>query len=253
MNLKKISISLIALVSCSLTACSNNQILQPTIDQGNVNISSKEVSAKDIINQASMAYSKLNDFTATVAVSDAKDGNQSTANVGESKFFFKKERNERVETTKGNDPQKVGSILVYKGGSKVDILLAKPIFILGRRFTLDVGDKKIATSRGLAFNQLDLTSMLARFNKPGVVLSILPTSNLRTLEGRNVIKISGKGTFKDIDSGITEEILSLDSETMLPVQDESFVQSKSVLKINVSDLKINVGLKDDVFVLPDSK
>ncbi|MBC7475346.1 MAG: hypothetical protein H7263_13735 [Candidatus Sericytochromatia bacterium] len=250
MNLKKISVSLITLVSCSLTACSNNQILQPTIDQGNVNISSKELSAQDIMNQASMAYSKLNDFTATVAVTDAKDGNQSTANIGESKFFFKKERNERVETTKGNDAQKVGSILVYKGGSKVDILLAKPIFILGRRFTLDVGDKKIATSRGLAFNQLDLTSMLARFNKSGAVLSILPTSTLR---GRNIIKISGKGTFKDIDSGITEEILSLDSETMLPVQDESFVQSKSVLKINVSDLKINVGLKDDVFVLPDSK
>jgi hypothetical protein len=44
---------------------------------------------------------------------------------------------------------------------------------LVKKFTLSVNDKRVGTSRGLSFNQLDLTAMLNRFNKAGVKLDLV--------------------------------------------------------------------------------
>jgi hypothetical protein len=47
---------------------------------------------------------------------------------------------------------------------------------------------------------------------------------------KNLIVISGKGTFKDLDNEVTEEILTLDSSTMLPVDDNVMVKDKNSFK-----------------------
>lgn len=245
-KLKKVSsVFAVLFTAYSLASCSN-QVNQTLPIDSNVNISSKSNSPEDTLKQFVNAYSQVNDFVGTVTIMDSKTGNPNDANTGESKLSFKKDRNERVETTKSDDSQKVGSLLAYKGGDKVQVLLAKAIPILGKKFTLSVTDKKIATSRGLPFNQLDITAMINRFTKSGVQLSLLSSKNEN---GRNIVRLLGKGTFKGIDNEVTDEVLSLDSETMLPVQDEAMVNGKTVLKISVSDLKLNVGLSDDLFVL----
>ncbi|MEK7433315.1 MAG: hypothetical protein AABZ74_09310 [Cyanobacteriota bacterium] len=242
---KKITTLLSALVlSYSLASCSTNNATQELLPQ-DTNISSIKRDIKtpqDAIKQFSDAYTQLKDFTGVVTIADSKSGDPADAVTGDSKFFFKKDRNERVEITKSTDAQKQGTLLAYKGGDKVQIILAKAIPILGKKFTLAVTDKKIGTSRGVSFDQLDLTSMLNRFNKAGVTLSLVSSD-------ANSIKISGAGTFKGIDSEVTNEILTLDAKTMLPLEDEVFVKNKTVLKISVADLKLNVGLKDDLFTI----
>ena len=246
MNLKKASIFIsFIFMSYSLAAC-DNQINQPLIIEDNATINSRTETAQDLIKKFADSYSQVKDFTGIVTMADSKNGNPSDAVVGDSKISFKKERNERLEITKSSDTSKVGTIVAYKGGDKVQVLLAKPIPILGKKFNLSINDKRIATSRGYAFDQLDITAMLNRFNKAGVQLDIVSRSNLN---GLNMVKISGKGTFKGIDSEVTEEVLTLDTATMLPVQDDVMVKDKTVLKISLSDLKLNVGLKDDLFNL----
>lgn len=246
--MKKI-LPLIALVSITLSACNTQKdINQANFDDLSTNISSQKravTSGADAIKQFDEAYSQLKDFTGMVTVFDSKDGSNDNAAVGDSKILFMKERNEKLEITKSTDAQKQGTLLSYRGGKKVEVLLAKAIPFLGKRFTLDVTDKKIGTSRGLAFDQLDLTAMLNRFKKSGVTIDLLPSSDSK------LIKVSGKGTFKGLDNEVTEEILTLNAENMLPVQDEVLVKNKTVLKISVADLKLNVGLKDSDFNLPD--
>lgn len=247
MNLKKISISLSSLlIATFISSCGSDNANQLLIDN-NVNINAKLTrNAHDYIKSFGEAYANVKDFTGVVTIVDSKTGNPGDAISGDSKFFFKKERNERVEVTRSDDAQKAGTVIAYKGGEKVQVLLAKPIPILGKKFTLSVNDKRIGTSRGLSFNQLDITAMLMRFNKPGVKLDLVEQFSKN---GKALIKISGKGTFKDIDNEVTEEVLVLDSATMFPVEDTAFVKDKAVLKISMKDLKTNVGLQDDLFAL----
>lgn len=150
-----------------------NTIQEPILTPEQANISSQKkaiTSAEDAIKQFAVAYEQVQDFTGIVTISDSKDnGYWQNATVGDSKFFFKKNRNEKAEITKSNDPQKQGTMLVYKGGDKVQVLLAKAIPFLGKKFTLPVNDKRIGTSRGVAFDQLDLTAMLSRFTKAGSI------------------------------------------------------------------------------------
>lgn len=247
MKFKKISLAIsTVLTAYLLTSCSTNTIQQLPVDNA-VNINSTATaSPEEVIKKFGEAYGQVKDFTGIVTIMDSKTGNPNDSVTGDSKIFFKKERNERVEITKSDDAQKNGTVVVYKGGDKVQVLLAKPIPILGKKFTLSVSDKRIATSRGLAFDQLDLTAMLNRFTKSGVKVDLVQRLSKN---GRNLVKVSGKGTFKGLDAEVTEEILTLDADTMLPVQDEVMVKDKTVLKISVADLKLNVGLKDDLFVL----
>ncbi|MFN8576214.1 MAG: hypothetical protein U0354_05105 [Candidatus Sericytochromatia bacterium] len=245
MNIKKISIALTSLLTVAfITSCDSNINQIPLNDT--VDINSTRNNPQDLIKKFGEAYSKINDFTGIVTIMDSKTGNPADAVTGDSKFYFKKERNERVEITKSDDPQKNGTTIAYRGADKVQVLLAKPIPILGKKFTLSVTDKRVGTSRGLAFNQLDLTAMLNRFNKAGVKLDLVQRT---TKNGRNVAIISGKGTFKDLDNEVTEEILTLDTDSMLPVEDNVMVKDKVVLKISLKDLKLDVGLKDDLFSL----
>lgn len=246
MNLKKISITLSSLLTIAFVAgCNNNSINQLQVDNISINANSTK-NAHDYIRGFGEAYASVKDFTGIVTMTDSKTGNPGDAVTGDSKFFFKKERNERVEITKSDDPQKTGTVVAYKGGDKVQVLLAKPIPILGKKFTLSVNDKRVGTSRGLSFNQLDITAMLNRFNKDGVKLDLVEQFSK---DGRNLVKISGKGTFKGIDNEVTEEVLVLDTTTMFPIETTAFVKDKVVLKISLKDLKMNVGLKDDLFVL----
>lgn len=247
--MKKI-LPLIVLSVVTLAGCNTKTELSQLNIEDPTSISSQRraiTAGSDAIKLFGDSYAKLKDFTGMVSIADAKDGNQSNAVVGDSKFFFKKDRNERVEITKSNDAQKQGTLISYRGGDKVQVLLAKAIPFLGKKFTLPVNDKRLATSRGLAFDQLDLTAMLNRFNKAGVTIDLLPSSD------PNFTKVSGKGTFKGLDSEVTEEILTIDNTTMLPKEDVVMVKNKTVLKISVSDLKLNVGLTDDIFNLPDGK
>ena len=247
MNLKKISAMLaIVFTSYSLASC-NSPSTQNSLPVDNTsNISSKADTAEDVIRKFGETYAAVKDFTGVVTISDSKTGNPNDATVGDSSFAFKKDRNERVQITKSTDASKVGTVVAYRGGDKVQVLLAKPIPILGKKFTLSVNDKRIGTSRGISFDQLDITAMLNRFNKAGVKLDLVSKSNKN---GRSLITISGKGTFKGLDNEVTEEILTLDSTTMFPVEDSVMVKDKTVLKISLTELKTNVGLKDDLFVL----
>jgi outer membrane lipoprotein-sorting protein len=205
--------------------------------------------AQEIIKKSNAAYSELKDFTAQVTILDSKTGEPNSADVGETKFFFKKLRKERVEITKSADAQKVGSVIVYLGGDKLQILLAKAIPFLGKKFTLAVNDKRVSTSRGVPFDQLDMIAMLNRLGRQGVNTVFQGEG---TVNGRKTLLIEATGTFKDIDPGVVREVVQIDAETMLPIQEEVFInQNKTVLKINVNDLKLNVGLKDEVFTLPD--
>jgi len=249
---KLYSLVSLIIISSLLTACgSRTNFNEMTLLTDNVSsFSTVRGDAKDLLAKANEAYGEVKDFTGIVTILDSKNGNPEDNDIGESRFFFKKNRNERVEITKSSDSKKVGSILIYLGGDKVQILLAKAIPLLGKKFTLSVNDKKIATSRGVAFDQLDLTAMLGRLNKPGVKTAFLGEGSVN---GRKTFAVEGIGTFKDIDSGVTREVVQIDAETMLPIQDEAFVGAKTVLKISISDLKLNVGLKDDTFVLPDGK
>lgn len=248
--MKKI-LPFVTLLAITLAGCNTNtELSQLNIDDLNTSISSQRKaisSGSDAVKQFGKAYSELKDFTGVVSVADSKDGNPNNATVGDSKFFFKKDRNEKLEITKSSDAQKLGTLISYRGGDKVQVLLAKAIPFLGKKFTLPVTDKRLATSRGLPFDQLDLTAMLNRFSKAGVTVDLLPSSDAK------FTKISGKGTFKGLDSEVTEEVLTIDNVTMLPAQDEVLVKNKTVLKISVSDLKLNVGLTDDIFNLPDKK
>jgi outer membrane lipoprotein-sorting protein len=247
MNLKKISIALSSLITVAFVAsCNSNTVNQLPIDNNVIINANKADTPQDVIKQFGEAYGKIKDFTGIVTIMDSKTGNTADAVTGDSKFYFKKDRNERVEITKSDDPQKNGTTIAYKGGDKVQVLLAKPIPILGKKFTLSVNDKRVGTSRGLSFNQLDLTAMLNRFNKAGVKLDLVQRVSKN---GKNLIVISGKGTFKDLDNEVTEEILTLDSSTMLPVDDNVMVKDKTVLRISLKDLKLDVGLKDDLFTL----
>ncbi len=234
-------------LSAFMASCGINNSSLPIISE-DISINSLRLDAHELLQKSTDSYKQLKDFTGAVAIADSKTGNPEDTEIGESKFFFKKERKERVEITKSSDDKKVGSILVYQGGDKVQILLAKPIPILGKKFTLKVNDKKISTSRGLAFDQMDMTAMLNRLSKANVTLNFLGegiTNNRKTL------LLEAVGSFKDLDNEVTREVVSLDAENFLPVQEEVFVKTKTVLKINVSELKLDVGLKDDTFVLPN--
>jgi len=202
----------------------------------------------ELIKKSWKAYEEMKDFTGLVSIWDSKTGAANDVDYGESNIFFKNPRKEKVEITKSSDSKKVGTLVVYTGGHKVEVLLAKPIPLVGRRFSLDANDKRLATSRGLPFPELDFQAMLRRVSKDGVTKNYLGEG---VVNGRKTFTIETFGSFKGIDNEVIKEVLNIDQETFLPIQTEAFLKdNKSVLKISINNLKLNVGLKDDTFVLP---
>lgn len=254
-NRKKISaftsLLLVSLFSVSCGTNTANLYASLPMNTGISSVPDSRQDAKEILQISNAAYAAVEDFTGIVTIEDSKNGDPNNVDIGESKFFFKKDRRERLEITKSADSKIVNSILIYEGGEKVEILLAKAIPFLGRKFKLKVDDKRLATSRGLAFDQLDLTAMLNRMNRDGVQHKYLGEGSVN---GRRTFVIEGTGTFRGLDSEVTREVLNIDQETMIPVQDEVFISNnRRVLRIGINNLKTNVGLKDDTFVLPDSR
>jgi outer membrane lipoprotein-sorting protein len=248
---KTYTLSTVVLLSVLSASCGSriDYSSNPGLDQDISTLSTIRDDGKDILAKTNASYADLKDFSCNVTILDSKTGNPQDTDIGETKFIFKKLRKEKAEITKSSDPKKVGTFLLYLGTDKVTILLPKPIPFLGRKFTLAVNDKRVSTSRGYPFDQLDMTAMLNRLNNPAVKTSFLGEG---VVNGRKTLALEGIGTFKSIDPEVTREVVQVDAETLLPIQDEVFIDgNKTVLKINVNELKLNLNLPDNLFTLPD--
>jgi outer membrane lipoprotein-sorting protein len=205
-------------------------------------------SAQDVVARGTAAYAALQDCTADITTWAVETPGDTEAVYGEAKMTFKKARKERIEITKSDDdPKKVGSIIVYTGGDSAKILLKKAIPLLGRLFTLKLSDKRLVTSRGVRLDQMDLQAMLERLNAKRAVID--PAVREETINGRNVLVVTAKGTFKGIDDEVTHEEVAFDAETGMPALDTAFVGKAPVLRLGVNNVKANIGVSDDQFVL----
>jgi outer membrane lipoprotein-sorting protein len=209
-------------------------------------------SAQDVVAKANEVYGSLKDCTAEITTWAVETPGDKDPVYGEAKFTFKKARKERIEITKANDDaKKVGSIIVYTGGDKAQILLKKAIPILGRLFTLKLTDKRLATSRGVRLDQMDLQAMIDRLNAKRT--TIKPDVREETLNGRKVLVLTLTGSFKGVDDEVTSEEVAFDAETGVPALDTAFVGKEPVLRLGVNNLKPNVGVADNQFVLSDDR
>lgn len=206
--------------------------------------------APEVVARANEVYGALKDCTADITTWAAETPGDSDPVYGEAKFTFKKARKERIEITKASDDQKkVGSIIVYTGGDKAQILLKKAIPLLGRLFTLKLTDKRLATRRGVRLDQMDLQAMIDRLNAKRT--TIQPEVREDAVNGRKVLVLTLTGSFKGIDDEVTSEEVAFDAETLTPVLDTAFIGKQPILRLGVNNLKPNVGVSDDQFVLND--
>jgi outer membrane lipoprotein-sorting protein len=206
---------------------------------------------QEVVAKATAVYGELKDFTADITTWTAETpGDKGSEVYGEARFTFKKARKERIEITKASDDdKKVGSIIVYTGGEKCQILLKKAIPVLGRLFTLKLTDKRLITSRGVRLDQMDVQAMMDRLNAKRTTLD--PTVREEVIGSRKALVVTAKGSFKGIDDEVTHEEVAFDAETGTPVLDTAFVGKNPVLRLGVNNLKANVGVNDDQFVLND--
>ncbi|MBC7542981.1 MAG: hypothetical protein H7338_09650 [Candidatus Sericytochromatia bacterium] len=203
----------------------------------------------DLVAKANEVFADLKDCTADVTTWTAKvPGDKDTVTYGEARMSFKKAHKDRLEVTKADDdPKKVGTVIAYTGGDSAQILLKKGIPLLGRLFTLKITDKKLLTTRGVRIDQMDLPAMIGRLNAKRATFD--PTVREDAINGRKVLIVTAKGTFKGIDDDVTHEEIAFDAETGVPALDSAFVGQHPVLRLGVANLKPNVGLNDDLFVL----
>src|SRR5688500_2797268 len=86
------------IILCTLLAgCGNrmNYNTMPEFAQEISTFSTFRTDAKDLLKKSNEAYAELKDFTGIVQILDCKTGDPKDNDLGESRFFFKKNRNER--------------------------------------------------------------------------------------------------------------------------------------------------------------
>lgn len=204
--------------------------------------------AAQVIDRFGQAYNSLQDMSCTLKSLLREDEEDDDPQRITSHYFLKKPRQTRVDIKSSNVMFQTGASLAWTGGRKVQLRTSISIPFLGNVFTLDMSDKRLQSPRGLRLDQSDMAFVLERLRKPGVQATVTGSDSV---DGKPVTVVTATGSWKGVDPDITREKLSFDQATGLLVRMEAMIDGQAVTTVTMSNLKVDTGLKNDLFSLDD--
>jgi len=230
----------------SLSACQS--AIAPTTHApvGAASFSPQNNPAHQAWQRALIVYREMKDFTADMDIWSAARS-FSVEERDQSTMAFRKPYSERIDILQSADEMRRGMQLVYLGGDKVEILLAKNIPFLGRRFTLGISDNRLKTSRGWRIDQIDVPAIAKRISQVG---QLIEDAGEGSVGGRPVRFVKFFDTFRGIDPVVTHEVIGFDEQTGFLLSDEVYEGETRVFALALTNFKMDVGLPDSIFKLP---
>jgi len=192
--------------------------------------------AADALAQALDAYSKVTDYTATIIDHEVKGTDVQDRTY---RYAFLKPSYVKLDIIAG--PGRGGGA-VWTGGDQVSG--HRGGFLSGIHMKVSVHDPQATSLRGDTIDTGTITSMLDQFKNPkGTVTE----SDDKTVDGILTDELSLKVADPAAMNGVTRVDLYLSHTTHLPVRREHYAGDQLVKSEQVTDQKINVGLKPSDF------
>jgi outer membrane lipoprotein-sorting protein len=190
--------------------------------------------AADALTEAAEAYAKVNDYTATIIDHEVKGSQDRTY-----RYAFLKPSYVKLDITAG--PGRGGGA-VWTGGDQVSGHQGG--LFSGIHLKVGVHDGRATSLRGDTIDSGTIGAMLNMFKNPkGTVTE----SDEKTVDGVLTDELSLKLSDQEASSGVTRVDLYLSRATHLPIRREFYVGDQLVKSEQVTDQKVNTGLKPSDF------
>jgi hypothetical protein len=194
------------------------------------------VVAADALTQSLDAYSKVTDYTATIIDHEVKGTDVQDRTY---RYAFLKPSFVKLDIIAG--PGRGGGA-VWTGGDQVSGHQGG--FLSGIHLKISVHDGRATSLRGDTIDTGTISAMLDMFKNPkGTVTE----TDDKTIDGMVTDELSLKVADPSAMEGVTRVDLYLSHSSHLPVRRDRYIGDQLVKSEQVTDQKINVGLKPSDF------
>ncbi|MFH1230607.1 MAG: DUF1571 domain-containing protein [Planctomycetota bacterium] len=199
-------------------------------------------SVEGLFKELQEKFSKIKDYQCVFDTFVEKDGKTDRRIYN---YYFKKDKYIRMEIIKGKNN---GARLVYNG--KDVIVRPSGIIISLFTFTFEPTNKKICDLRGFSIPQSDWGTFIDEHIKYlGKCTSKISAKD--TVDNREAIIIEIESGKTDETMNIAREKIWLDNNEKVLLKFEQYDKDGKLIRANsYNDIKINSGLKDDLFKNP---
>ena len=188
------------------------------------------------LDDASEAYAKVGDYTATIVVHEILGTATQDRTYG---YRFKKPHFISVDVIAGPD---AGAGIVYKGGATVRAHRGGAISFIKRN--LDMHDKQVLSLRGDGIDTGTFGSVIDSLKTTKGTLSEVDSGSI---DGIATIAVTLLLADPTAHHNVTKEIVSFAKSSHLPVRRERFEGERLVKDEKWTSVKTNVGLSDRDF------
>lgn len=194
------------------------------------------VTAADALTQALEAFSKVNDYTADIVVHEVKG-----SDVHDNTYHYSYLKPNYVKLDVLSGPGR-GSGAVWTGGDQVSGHMGGILSGLHKKVGLH--DAQAESLRGDSIDTGTISAMLEQFKDPkGAVTE----TDDKTVDGVLTDELSLKTADPASMGGITRIDLYLSHTAHMPVRRERYIGDQLVKSEQVTNQKINIGLKPSDF------
>lgn len=212
------------------------------IDNSKESTDKKEQTVESLFKELQEKFKKINDYQCVFDAFVAKDDKTDRRVYN---YYFKKDKSIRMEIIEGKNN---GAKLVYSG-KNVKIRLSGIIISLFT-FTFEPTDKKICDLRGFSIPQSDWGTFINEHIKylekcSSKIIAKDTVNNKETI----IVEIESRKPDETMD--IAREKIWLDNTEKILLKFEQYDKKGKLMRANsYKNIKINSGLKDDLFQSP---
>lgn len=198
--------------------------------------------AYDIVNAAFQLFNSTSTYQATLDTFEVGPTKTLRATVNAA---FRKPNAFRLEVVSSNDSQSQGGIMVYTGGSTVQVKVGSGIFA-GTVLTLSLTDPRLLSPRGDRLDQSDVQSILRQFTEPGAQVAYAGAS---AINGRpaHILELR---TSSMRSRSVSKAHIGFDAEgKYLVLREEYDLANRLTLRVTIRNVQLNPQLAASLFTL----
>ncbi len=178
------------------------------------------------------SISRIDDYQCRISQWSLKDGELDKKIMN---FYYRSPEQIRIDVVEGN--RGVGSTGVLRPEGK--IAASPSIGPIRLRFVFDIHHPVVTTNRGRTFIDAALSEIFDKLSDRVELCSV------RVTRIENRIEVENNRC--DDDQGDVREIITFDADTLLPLQNDTFVDGAHVEHIEWTNFNVNRNIPEEIF------